>query len=149
MLRRYGVFVQSQVGYQPVLLLLLLQLQGGKLQLKLLGTPLSMCSCSRCCSFYVFSLYVLLFWALLTICDVALTAPPYVTSCSWRSLLCVVLLWTSLLCVLLLWTFLTLCALAMGIPHFVNSCSQHSSLYVFLLLAFLVTFKVVGGNCCC
>jgi hypothetical protein len=126
MLGGYRVFVQSQVGYQPVLSLLLLQLQGGKLQLKLLGTPLSMCSCSQCCSFYVFSLYVLwlwallfcvlLFWGPLTICALALIAPRSVTSCSWQSLLCV----------LLLWTFLTLCARY-----------GHSLLYVLLLSTFL------------
>jgi hypothetical protein len=147
MLGGYRVFVQSQVGYPPVLSLLLLQLQGGKLQSKLLGTPLSMCSCSRWCSFYLFSLYVLWLWALLfcvfwgplTICALALIAPCFVTSCSWQSLLYV----------LLLWAFLALCALTFNIPHFVNSCSQHSSLYVFLLLAFLATFRVVGGNCCC
>jgi hypothetical protein len=154
MLGGYGVFVQSQVGFQPVLSLLLLQLQAS---IKAFGHS----------SLYVLLLSVLFSLCVLTLCAMALGAPVlcalvwgtphYLCSCFQHSSFCDFLLLAILaLCafaldiphVLLLWTFLALCALAFNIPHFVNSCSQHSSLYVFLLLALLATFRVVGGSCC-
>ncbi len=129
-----------------------------KLQLKLLGTPLSMCSCSRCCSFCVFSFYVLWLWAFPFCVLLFWALLHYLCSCFERSSFCDFLLLAILaLCafaldiplyVLLLWAFLALCALAFNIPHFVNFCSQHSSLYVFWLLASLTIFRVVGGSCC-
>jgi hypothetical protein len=153
MLGVYGVFVQSQVGFQPVLSLLLLQLQAS---IKAFGHS----------SLYVLLLSMLIILCVLTLCAMALWRSRFVCSCFGHSSLFVLLLWVLLvmwllalgdpcfvcfcfghssLYVLLLSTFLTLWTLALNIPHFMCSCSWLSSLLSELLVGVVASQVVTSG----
>jgi hypothetical protein len=129
MLGGYGVFTQSQVGFQPVLSLVLLWLQAS---IKAFGHS----------SLYVLLLSVLFILCDLALCVMALGAP----------LLCALVLGTPhYLCrcfersSFLLLAILALCAFALDIPHSMCSCYGRSLLYVLLLSTFLTLCVLARG----